>query len=280
MRATTSSTASASCGRSRSTGRSSARSTSTARSRPTRCSLRSCAPSGHASSRVGTVVEFCGLPGSGKSTIARALVASLRLRGIPTIEVMAPLGPAAPRGARIRRKTAVIARGVTSRGGVGIVTNLVMRSGQADARDRVARPANLLVVRDAVRRARGGAGVHVLDQGPVQEWWSAALRGDEVQVLRWAAADPAPRSDLVVRVDAPVDVLVERLGRRTERQSRLEASDAPTLAAELERGAGLLDALCEQLVHSPGTPRPVLIRVEGIDPGAVADVGEALRRLG
>ena len=63
-------------------------------------------------------------------------------------------------------------------------------------------------------------------------------------------------------------------------QSRLEASDAPTLAAELERGAGLLDALCEQLVHSPGTPRPVLIRVDGIDPGAVADVGEALRRLG
>jgi adenylate kinase family enzyme len=229
---------------------------------------------------VGTVVEFCGLPGAGKSTIARGLVASLRLQGVPTTEVMAPIGPTAPRATRVRRKTAVVARAIVGPGGVAVATNLGVRSGQADRRDRVARPVNLLVVRDAVRRARGRAGVHVLDQGPLQEWWSAALRGDAARVLRWAAADPAPRADLVVRVDTPTDVLVERLGRRVERQSRLEASDGPALAAELARGGRLLDALCEQLVHSPGTHRPLLIRVDGLDPGAVADVWETLRRLG
>jgi len=229
---------------------------------------------------VGTVVEFCGLPGAGKSTIARGLVARLRLQGIPTTEVMAPIGPSAGRTARLRRKSAVIARGVTSRGGAVIATNVGFRSRQTGARDRVARPANLLVVRDAVRRGRAREGVHVLDQGPVQEWWSAALRADDARVLAWAAADPAPRADLVVRVDAPPDVLAARLARRAERQSRLEGVDGPALEAELARGAGLLDALCEQLVHSPGTHRPVLIRVEGFGPGAVDSVGEALRRLG
>jgi hypothetical protein len=229
---------------------------------------------------VGTVVEFCGLPGAGKSTIARALVASLRLEGVPTTEVMASIGPTAPRAVRIRRKSAVIARGVVSRGGLEIATNLGLRSSQAAARDRVARPANLLVVRDAVRRARARAGVHVLDQGPVQEWWSAALRADDARVLRWAAADPARWADLVVRVDAPLDMLAARLARRNARQSRLEAVSGRELAQELQHGSDLLDALCAQLVHPRGTHRPMLIRVDGLRPGAVDSIGEALRRLG
>jgi predicted kinase len=229
---------------------------------------------------VGTVVEFCGLPGAGKSTIARALVASLRLEGVPTVEVMAPIGPSATRSERIRRKSAVIVRGMTARGAIGVAANVGFRSGQSDARDRLARPANLLVVRDAVRRARSRPGVHVLDQGPVQEWWSAALRADSDRVLRWAGSDPAPRADLVVRVDAPVEVLAERLARRRARQSRLEAVDGPGLRDELTRGADLLDALCAQLVYSPSSHRTVLITVNGNGPGAVDSVGEALRRLG
>jgi hypothetical protein len=193
---------------------------------------------------------------------------------------MAPIGPAASRTARITRKGTIVVRGVLRSDGLGIAANLGLRSGQADARDRVARPANLLVVRDAVRRAQARTGVHVLDQGPIQEWWSAALRADDSRVLRWAGADPGPRADLVVRVDAPIDVLEARLARRAARQSRLEGVEGPALREELERGAALLDALCAQLVHSSGSPRPVLIRVEGNGSGAVASVGEALRRLG
>jgi len=229
---------------------------------------------------VGTVVEFCGLPGAGKSTIAGALVASLRLQGIPTTEVMAPIGPAATRAERMRRKTVVIARGMTQPGGVAVAGNVGFRSRQQAGRDRVARPANLLVVRDAVRRAKDRHGVHVLDQGPVQEWWSAALRADDARVLRWAATDPAPRADLVVRVDVPADVLARRLAGRRERQSRLEGVSGEELAAEMGRGERLLDALCDELVHSSGTRRPTLIRVDGYGPGAVEAVGEALRRLG
>ena len=224
------------------------------------------------------VVEFCGLPGAGKSTIARALVAALRLRAVPTTEVMAPLGPSAHRPERLRRKTVVIARGLTRAGGVGVAANVASRSGQADARDRVARPANLLVVREAVRRAKLRPGVHVLDQGPIQEWWSAALRADADRVLAWAATDRAPRADLVVRVDTPVEVLAARLARRRarQRQSRLEAVDGPELGRELAHGARLLDLLCDEW----STAGVAMVRVDGSEPGAVASVEDALARLG
>jgi predicted kinase len=227
---------------------------------------------------VGTVVEFCGLPGAGKSTIARALVGSLRVRGVPTIEVMAPLGPAASRGERVRRKAGVVGRGLVAPGGPTIVGNVAFRSAQADGRDRLARPVNLLVVRDAVRRARRRPGIHVLDQGPVQEWWSAALRGDEDRVLAWAAADPNPRADLLVRVDAPVAVLRDRLGRRDRRQSRLEAVAASDLDAELVRGATLMDAVCERLGARGDAPGPAILRVDGRDRAAADVVAEALLR--
>ena len=220
---------------------------------------------------MGFVVEFCGLPGAGKSTLARTLVARLRLQGIPTTEVMAPLGPDAQRASRIVRKVGAVARGLGDPGSARLIVEVGLRTGQADRRDRVARPANLVVVRHAVRRARAALGVHVLDQGPLQEWWSAALRADGDRVLALAAADRADRADLIIRVDTPIDVLLERLGARAARQSRLEAVETAERRAELERGSVLLDALCSQLVHSPGTHRPVVKRVDGLDP-AVPDL--------
>ena len=45
---------------------------------------------------MGTVVEFCGLPGAGKSTIARALVGALRLRGVLAESGVRPPAPPMP----------------------------------------------------------------------------------------------------------------------------------------------------------------------------------------
>ena len=114
--------------------------------------------------------------------------------------------------ARVARKVGAIGRAAFEPGSAVLAANVGLHSGQRDARDRIARPANLLVVRHAVRRAHRRPGIHILDQGPVQEWWSAALRADDALVLGLAEVDPAERSDLLVRVDAPLDLLVERLG--------------------------------------------------------------------
>lgn len=229
---------------------------------------------------MGLVVECCGLPGSGKSTLARAIVAKLRLAGIPAADVMAPLGPDAPRATRLGRKAAAVSRGLIERGSLPLVRGVAFGSGQTDRRDRIARPANLLVVRRAVRVARLRPGVSVLDQGPLQEWWSAGLRADRARVLAGAAADPAQPADLLVRVDADLDLLVDRLERREQRQSRLERGDRFVRRAELESGLDLLNALWAQRVVSTRSQRPVGIRVDGLDPTAVDVVLESVRRCG
>jgi hypothetical protein len=223
---------------------------------------------------MGYVVEFCGLPGAGKSTLARAVVAQLRLRAIPTTDVMVTLGPDAGRAARVARKVGAIGRAAFEPGSAALAANVGLRSGQRHARDRFARPANLLVVRHVVRRAHGRPGIHILDQGPVQEWWSAALRADDATVLGLAEVDPAERSDLLVRIDAPLDLLVERLGARGPRQSRLEGLDPGDRLRELKRGELLLDSLSDQLVHSPGVHAPAIQRIDGLDPTAAETIAE------
>lgn len=222
------------------------------------------------------VVELCGLPGAGKSTLARALVARLRLAGVPTADVMAPLGPDAGRAGRLVRKAVAAAVGLVEPG-VGVVT---AAAGQRDPRDLVARPGNLLVVRHALRRSRRRQGVAVFDQGPVQEWWSAALRArDREGVLAAAAADPVPRADVLVRVDAPVEVLVERLERRAVRQSRLEALDRDELRAVLGEGSELLDRLTQRRSVAGGAREGGPIVVDGLDPAAVQRVADEVGRV-
>lgn len=222
------------------------------------------------------VVEFCGLPGSGKSTLARQVVAELRLRGVPTTDVMAPLGPDAGRADRIRRKVQAITAGMLEPGAAQLVGGVAVRSRQHDRRDQVARPANLLVVRHALRRARRRSGVSVLDQGPLQEWWSAALRaGDMDRVVELAQQDPSPCPDLLVMVETPVPVLVERLGARGPRQSRLEGVETAARAGELERGGALLAVLFDQVVGAAGIT-PVTVRVSGVDHAGVATIVSAV----
>ncbi len=114
-----------------------------------------------------------------------------------------------------------------------------------------------------------------MDQGPLQEWWSAALRADAGCVLDLARSDPADRADLLVRVDTPIPVLAARLEARGLRQSRLEGGDSAARVAELEYGNTLLGALFDQLVYSPGVT-PAVLQVGGLDDTGVAAIVAAV----
>ena len=81
-------------------------------------------------------------------------------------------------------------------------------------------------------RAKALPGVVIFDQGFVQAISSLVLLGRAPsEALAARALDAAPRADLLVRLDAPRDVLQARLSDRTRSQGRLEQMlemDIPT----------------------------------------------------
>ncbi|MSO38089.1 MAG: hypothetical protein EXQ69_07550 [Acidimicrobiia bacterium] len=221
------------------------------------------------------IIEFFGLPGSGKSYLARELVDFLRLSGVPTSEPMSSLGPHASKVERAfgkaSRATTEIVRSAAAR---NMAWRVGTGSSQRDARDRIARPLNLLVARNVTQRARLFGGVHVIDQGLLNEWWSAAIRGDEESVLSTLADDAAtsPLPDLLVRVDAPAEVIADRLEQRTTSQSRLENQSRPNLLEELSRGTRLFDKI-EYCLQAVLERRGVLVlRVNTMDPLAIKTI--------
>jgi energy-coupling factor transporter ATP-binding protein EcfA2 len=193
---------------------------------------------------MGLVVELCGLPGSGKSTLAAHIYAALREAGVEAVVADLPVSAAAPAPARVRRKVlaasaAVVREPVAAARVVGAVTG-----SRPTPRDGLGLAAQWLTVRGLQRSARARAGVSLLEEGVVQTLWSLALR---------APADGAASTrmlhawspDLLVVVDAPLDVLMSRLESRPSRHSRTQRIALDRRGPELERGRLLLDLLVD-----------------------------------
>jgi hypothetical protein len=166
-------------------------------------------------SRSALIVEFSGIPGVGKSSVAHAVAAALATTGQSVDEPLLFVAPALARSRRLRRKLRLAAfEAVTHPLSSGTLAIAVARSGQSMG-DFVHRVQNWLVVRALFRRSRRRSGVHLFDQGVVQELCSIGYRGDWRAALRSAAPgadDLAP--DLIVRVTAPVEAVQQRLAAR------------------------------------------------------------------
>jgi thymidylate kinase len=230
----------------------------------------------------GVVIELCGLPGAGKSLIAHRMVRELRSAGFPASESNLTISPTAAPSARWRRKAVLAAReGVAAHARSTLMTQLSVCAAQRSHRDRIARPLNLLVARQIVRASKAIPGYHVTDQGVVQEWWSAALRADRDAVLdamsRSLATSPLPTA--LIRLDAPVDVLCERLQTRSLSQSRVERQALEDVRSELREAEHLLDEVLERVSAVPKARRPRLINVRA-DAPSDAIIASVLRPTG
>ena len=202
------------------------------------------------------VVEFCGLPGSGKSSVAAHTCRALRSAGVEAYVADLAVSAAAARPARVVRRAGLALRqAVRGPSDAAQVARLVAATGQSP-RDGAALLAQLLAVQRLVARARRRNGVALLEEGLVQTLWSVALRSrvdcaDELD--RWLATTASP--DLVVLVPGPSS-LARRLPRR-----RGPAGGG----RELGDGRRLLDRLL---------PRDALtVRTDGTVP--LADLGRA-----
>ena len=191
------------------------------------------------------VVELCGLPGTGKTTLAGLVAAELTERGRRCEIADLAMSAAASRSRRLQHKAAAVAA-QAARHPVQTTRSVrwLAASRQESARDAVAGLAQWLAVHQAVAVTRREPGVQLFEEGVVQTLWTIGLRAQRDVVRRLLESqDAASRPDLLVVVDAPVDVLRERLAGRSSRHSRTQQLDAGAQAAELRRGRELLDML-------------------------------------
>jgi thymidylate kinase len=195
------------------------------------------------------VVELCGLPGAGKSTLARQIVAAVSARGGRCAIVDGPISAVAARPARVARR-ARLAAAETARHPLrsAAAARWIAASGQPSTRDIAAVLAQWLAVQRTIATARWETGVHLVEEGVVQSLWTLGLRarGDGVGRLTEGLPESA-RSDLIVVVEAPVEVVCDRLSARSSRHSRTQQLTGSAQLDELRRGQVLLETLLERI---------------------------------
>ena len=195
------------------------------------------------------VVELCGLPGAGKSTFAREVLASSTEGSVRVRLPAEATGPEVPRVRRIGRKLRLVT-GETLRQPASSVDAMrrIAASGQGDVGSISSRWVQWVATQRLMTVARSTPGVHLFDEGVTQALWSLGLRGDPSTTLaalrrsvgRWE------HPDHVIVLDLPIELIDRRLSERGSRHSRLQdVADAGARRAELARGRELLDRLLD-----------------------------------
>lgn len=211
---------------------------------------------------MGTVVELCGLPGAGKSHLARRLRAALAGHGVVVHSPGDRVGPDVPRGRRLAGKLGMVTRHAMDEPGTsfGLATALRTAPGGDERAGALARWVAWAVAQRLVAEGGRRHGVSVLDEGVLQALWSIGLRSDVLPALRVLEAESAAwvTSSLVVVVEAPVDLVEQRLAARASRHSRTQRLGPAERRRELRRGADLLERLADWWECTAGPTSPVL----------------------
>jgi AAA domain len=202
---------------------------------------------------VSLVVELCGLPGAGKSTFAREVLASATQGSVRIRLPTEAIGPEVPRTRRIGRKLLLVTEETLRRPVPSADTmRRIAGSGQGGVRPVSSRWVQWVATQRLMAVARSTPGVSVFDEGVTQALWSLGLRGDPSTTLaalgrtvgRWE------HPDHIIVLDLPLEVIDRRLSERGSRHSRLQdVGDAAARRAELVKGRELLERLVDWWVE-------------------------------
>jgi hypothetical protein len=172
------------------------------------------------------LIEFLGLPGCGKSTLARLVGDHLKEQGLrvkePTYILDHQLHKAARRRTKFRLLTSFSAR--NPRTALADLL-IILRTRQASLSDMQKASFNWLYISCLATGQPASPVVTLLDQGIAQAVWSIALaarRETWVDLLAQGRWRNGGLPDLVVSVHADLATIGERLDARTTRVSRMD----------------------------------------------------------
>jgi hypothetical protein len=221
-------------------------------------------------------IEFFGLPGSGKSTIARNVHAALS-RIHPEI-VFAPdlLADEARGPVRVATKLRLILSEIVRNGAILDLARKTLATRQPRLRDRlraVFTVATVASLYSSLRRRHMGA---VLDQGMLQAIWSIQLRlpiTPNSGLVRDMIKNAAYARHIYVSVEVPAEVCAERLEARVSKHSRMQTTGGGRdlhawEKAELLRRTILSDFLAA--CRKQGIPQRVIVVDGSADPVVTA----------
>lgn len=173
-----------------------------------------------------TVIEFVGMPGVGKSTIAHALAAHLRATK-PVVEPTAAV-VSRSRGRRLVAKLRYAARAIIADPRRSLtVTAGIARTRQQSIVDLGKVLLNAHYIRGVYRMVDHDDGVVVLDQGMYQAMWSCLFSATDPEAAIDHLKDLAiPQPDIVVEVDAALATVDERIRTRMWGHTRLTPGSA------------------------------------------------------
>ena len=217
-------------------------------------------------------IEFFGLPGSGKSTIARETHAALS-RIHPEI-IFAPtlLSDTARAPVRVAAKLRLILSEIARNREIRDLARKTFATRQPRLRDRLRAVFTVVTVASLysnLRRRHVGA---VLDQGLLQAIWSIQLRlpiTANNALVRDMIKSAAFAKRIYVSVEVPADVCAERLDARVSKHSRMQTTSAGRdlhawEKAELLRRTILSDFLAT--CRKQGIPQHVIVIDGSADP--------------
>ena len=193
------------------------------------------------------VVEFLGLPGAGKSTLARLAAEALVECGIAVeyVNRVPTRGAGLPRRwlRKAGRVIEVLAR--TPRCSARTIRR-IHETRQRSPRDFLITAFNWLLVTTLVHRAAASRKVVLLDQGIAQALWSVGFsaQGDAWQETMCQVASRAPAPDMIFLVQVAPHNIADRLTFRRFKSGRLSGTQVNDPGV-LARASTLLVAVCD-----------------------------------
>lgn len=231
----------------------------------------------------GVCVEFFGLPGSGKTTIAREVHAALSRPDPGLIFSPRLLGDETRTAMRIATKMRLIVSEAVRRGWTVGEVRAVLAIRQPRPRDKLRAVLTVATIRSLyawLRRHRRGA---VLDQGLLQAIWTVLLFADEDEksgrLVAEMLKDPVHQARVYVLVETAPETCGERLATRPSRHSRLQEHGRAT-DHRLLRKADLLRRKIIADLRATCLPGRIITVDGSADPRiSAAQIIDALRHI-